>query len=233
MCPCTGVNVEFAMPRTALRGPVRFNREPNPDPSVSSRCRVDSEVPNLRIIQGGLSRAGRFEALIEQHYAVLYRVAFRMTRSVADAEDLVQEVCVRAFPKVDELVELEDPRGWLLLIMRRLFIDQSRRYERRHVESLEAAAEPASMSPGPAEEVDQIYRAERLDRAWRHLDADHRSLLSLHDLEGYSLAELHEMTGLKEGTLKSRLHRARVRLGRLLQAQDAVIALERGTGEAR
>jgi len=211
----------------------RCNWEPNLNSSVSSSYRVTSKVPNLRIMQGGLSRAGRFESLIEQHYAVIYRVAYRMTRSVPDAEDLVQEVCVRAFPKIDELVELENPRAWLLLILRRLFIDQSRRYDRRHVDSLETTAEPESVSPGPAEEADQIYRTERLDRAWRHLDAEHRSLLSLHDLEGYSLAELHEMTGLKEGTLKSRLHRARVKLGRLLREQETVRELRRESGESR
>lgn len=193
---------------------------------------MDSEVPNLRIIQGGRSRTGRFETLIETHYAVLYRVAYRMTRSVPDAEDLVQEACVRAFPKIDELLALEDPRGWLLLVMRRIFIDQSRRYERGHVEPLETSAEPESLSPGPAEETDQIYRAEWLDCAWQHLDADQRSLLSLHDLEGYTLAEIHEMTGLKEGTLKSRLHRARVKLGKLLQAQDRSGERRRESGES-
>jgi RNA polymerase sigma-70 factor (ECF subfamily) len=45
-------------------------------------------------------------------------------------------------------------------------------------------------------------------------------LLALHDIEGYSLADLQEITGLKEGTLKSRLHRARVRLGKLLQREQ-------------
>jgi DNA-directed RNA polymerase specialized sigma24 family protein len=46
-------------------------------------------------------------------------------------------------------------------------------------------------------------------------------LLALHDVEGYTLVEIHSLTGLKEGTIKSRLHRARVRLGRLLQRGDA------------
>jgi RNA polymerase sigma-70 factor (ECF subfamily) len=48
------------------------------------------------------------------------------------------------------------------------------------------------------------------------LDSEQQALLAMHDIEGHSLAELMELTGLKEGTLKSRLHRARVRLGKLL-----------------
>ena len=44
----------------------------------------------------------------------------------------------------------------------------------------------------------------------------------MHDVEGYSLAEIRELTGLKDGTLKSRLHRARIRLGKLLQREASV-----------
>jgi DNA-directed RNA polymerase specialized sigma24 family protein len=59
-----------------------------------------------------------------------------------------------------------------------------------------------------------------LNGAWRHLDTEQKALLALHDIEGHSLAELQEITGLKQGTLKSRLHRARVRLGKLLRRED-------------
>lgn len=188
-------------------------------------------MPSFKVIQGGRSRAGRFEALLAEHYAVLYRVALRMTRSPHDAEDLVQEVCVRAFPRLEELETLDDPRGWMLLILRRLFIDQARRYDRRHVETKESMADFESAEPGPAEQTDRICRAEWLDRAWRRLDPEQRSLLSLHDLEGYALAEIHDMTGLKIGTLKSRLHRARVRLGRLLELETRPETSAREAGE--
>ena len=68
--------------------------------------------------------------LVQPHYEVLYRVAYRLTRSKHDAEDLAQEVCVRAYPRLAQLEQLEQPRGWLLRVMYRLFIDWSRRYER-------------------------------------------------------------------------------------------------------
>jgi RNA polymerase sigma-70 factor (ECF subfamily) len=54
------------------------------------------------------------------------------------------------------------------------------------------------------------------------LNHEQRLLLALHDVEGHSLAEIHALTGIKDGTIKSRLHRARVRLGRLLQRDEAV-----------
>ncbi len=182
----------------------------------------------LTVIPGGKSAAQRFEALVLAHYDALYRVAYRFTRSSHDAEDLVQEVCVRAVPRLDELERLEQPRGWLMRVLYRLFVDLSRRYERRHVASLEtldAAAMP-SAEHDAADGAAAAQRAERLDRAWQRLDKEQRALLALHDIEGYSLRELNELTGLKEGTLKSRLHRARARLGAFLQHEEtASVAL--------
>jgi len=165
--------------------------------------------------------------LVQPHYEVLYRTAYRLTRSKHDAEDLAQEVCVRAFPRLVELEGLEQPRGWLLRVMYRLFIDSTRRYERTHVASMEIVdvLAMASDEPGPMELAERALDARHLDRAWLRLDREQRALLALHDVEGHSLAEINEMTGIKEGTLKSRLHRARVRLGKLLRhEQDSKVA---------
>lgn len=180
-------------------------------------------MARLVVIPGGRASAERFETLVRPHYDVLFRTAYRLTRSVHDAEDLVQEVCVRAYPRLDELSKLEQPRAWLLLVLRRIFIDGVRRYERTNVRPLESAEQESLVSEqaGPAELAERSSESERLDRAWRRLDEDQRGLLALHDIEGYSLAELVEITGLKEGTLKSRLHRARVKLGRLLRSEES------------
>jgi RNA polymerase sigma-70 factor (ECF subfamily) len=160
----------------------------------------------------------RFAAIVEPHYEAMYRVAFRLTRSVHDAEDLAQEVCARAYVRLDDLESLEQPRGWLLRVLYRLFVDSVRRYERKNVRSLDDVDLDtlACDRPTPLEEAQRATERRRLDQAWRHLDSDQQALLALHDIEGHSLAELMELTGLKEGTLKSRLHRARVRLGKLL-----------------
>lgn len=193
-------------------------------------------MARLTLIQGGKSRVERFEALIGQHYSLLYRTAYRFTRSVPDAEDLVQEVCVRAYPRLDEIERLDQPHSWLLCVMRRIFIDQLRRFDRSHVESIETtdAAGFAADGPGPLEETESELWTRKLDRAWQRLDENQRSLLALHDVEGYTLAELMSMTGLKEGTLKSRLHRARSRLGKLMRQEgNAAAATERGAGGKR
>jgi RNA polymerase sigma factor (sigma-70 family) len=181
-------------------------------------------MARLTLIPGGKSTVERFEALIGRHYQLLYRTAYRFTRSVPDAEDLVQEVCVRAYARLDELEQLDQPHSWLLCVMRRIFIDQLRRFDRTHVESIEMhdTAAFAADGPGPSEQTESALWTRKLDRAWQRLDEDQRALLALHDVEGYTLAELMEMTGLKEGTLKSRLHRARARLGKLMRQEDGV-----------
>jgi RNA polymerase sigma-70 factor (ECF subfamily) len=173
------------------------------------------------VIEGRGSPEARFAALVQPHYDVLYRVAYRFTRSVHDAEDLAQEVCVRAFPRLEELERLDQPRGWLLRVLYRLFVDSTRRYERKHVGPIDDVDEDSLVCerPGPADEAERALEGRRLRRAWQHLDQEQQALLTLHDVEGYSLAELRELTGLKDGTLKSRLHRARVRLGKLLQRE--------------
>jgi RNA polymerase sigma factor (sigma-70 family) len=188
-------------------------------------------MARLTVIEGGKSAAQRFEAVLKPHYTSLYRTAWRWTRSPHDAEDLVQELCVRAFPRIQEIEQLENPRGWLMCVLYRLYVDLARRYERNYVSSMEAAElEVASDDPGPMEESESALQRERLDRAWQRLDADQRALLGLHDIEGYTLKEMIAMTGLKEGTLKSRLHRARARLGRLLQSDAGARALRVATG---
>ena len=179
----------------------------------------------------GESESDRFATLIREHYQSLYRAAYRLTRSTVDAEDLVQEVCVRAYPRIGEIEGLEQPRGWLLRVLYRRFVDLRRRYERRHVRAIEDDEEFASADPGPAEEAERALDRWRVEDAWRRLSQEQRLLLALHDIEGYTLVEIHSLTGLKDGTIKSRLHRARVRLGKLLQHETAVApaADERGS----
>lgn len=184
-------------------------------------------MAKLRVIPGGRDAAAQFERFIGPHMDALYRSAYRFTRNAADAEDLVQEVCVRAYPRLEELKGMDNPRAWLLCVLYRVFVDL-----RRHRDSsplLPAGAVDADAltdrlagsEPGPEAQTESAIIATRLEHAWQRLDRTQRALLALHDVEGYTLAELEEMTGLRVGTLKSRLHRARARLGRLLNGESA------------
>lgn len=177
----------------------------------------------LTVIAGGAGRASDpdFDSLVRANYETLYRVAYRLTHSPQDAEDLVQETFTRAYRNSARLAELDNPRTWLLCVLRRLFIDQTRRSDWQKLDPIDTQAEGrmANDDPGPMELTESELMARRIESSWRKLGKDHRLLLALHDIEGYSLAELEAITGLKIGTLKSRLHRARTKLGRMLRSQ--------------
>ena len=71
-----------------------------------------------------------FLSLVAPHFDALYRAAMRLTRRPADAEDLVQEVCLRAYAEVEALRNLEFVLGWLLRVQYRVFVDVDRRRRR-------------------------------------------------------------------------------------------------------
>ncbi|MFQ5566173.1 MAG: RNA polymerase sigma factor [Paracoccaceae bacterium] len=170
------------------------------------------------------NRSATFDRLLRPHVQRLYRLAFRLTGSKPEAEDLFQDVLVKLFTKLDELVDIEEPGTWTRRVMYNHFIDNRRRFSRRRLLVVDEGRLPqASVDAVPgnddpqvdAERLDDIIR---LDRALAELSEDHRLVVLLHDTEGYTLKEIQELTGAPVGTLKSRLHRARARLRKLLTA---------------
>jgi RNA polymerase sigma-70 factor (ECF subfamily) len=120
---------------------------------------------------------------------------------------------------IDELEKVEYQRAWLLKILYHRFIDIQRTRERSPVDMAETGADsndPDFLGRDGSRPDDLVEREKRLETIFRAMEI----LLALHDIEGFSLEELRQVTGLPEGTLKSRLHRTRSRLGRLLSNQD-------------
>jgi len=164
---------------------------------------------------------------MEPHFDALHKAARRMTLSPHDAEDLVQEVCITAIQRLDELEGIDFKRAWLLKVMYNRFVDDIRRTGRSPVDIAptgDASDEPDDIAAGlaqPDELVDRAQNVERVLRAMQCLNADHCALVAMHDVEGLSIDELCKLTGMPKGTIKSRLHRIRIKLGRLL-SNDAM-----------
>ena len=163
-----------------------------------------------------------FEKLVRPHFDRLYRLAWRLTGQKAEAEDLFQELLIKAFGKLDDLVNIDEPGSWLSRVMYNLFIDERRRFARHRmhtVEEGELAGEGIAGLPGPDDPAFDQERYERvmaLDSALSKLSDEHRLIVLLHDTEGYKLIEIQELIGIPVGTVKSRLHRARARLREIL-----------------
>jgi RNA polymerase sigma-70 factor (ECF subfamily) len=163
-----------------------------------------------------------FARLIAPHLGALYRAAYRLSGNRIDAEDLVQDVCLRAYARLGVLRMLEQPKGWLLKIQYRVFVDAARRRKRSPLRATGEdfdAARPSD-DPGPDDVAEASLAERRILAALARLDKEQRALLALH-VEGYSLAEIAAVTDLSTDVLKARLYRARVRLGRLLDAERA------------
>jgi RNA polymerase sigma factor (sigma-70 family) len=173
--------------------------------------------------------AAEFDQLMREHIPALFRSAYRWTGSVDRAEDLVQELLIRLYPKVDELRALDKVRPWVLRVLYRMFVDQLRREQSSPVQfgidSQDAGgaddedSEFIDTAPGPPELTEQHLTQERIAAVWMQLGEEHRVVLSMHDIEDYSLPELAIMFDIPIGTLKSRLHRARARLRELLASE--------------
>jgi len=170
----------------------------------------------------------RFEALLRPHFEALYAAARRMTLSPDDAEDLVQDVALKAFEKLDELEQIEFPRAWLLKVMYNRFIDEHRSSLRTPVD--QAATGLDSEEPGdhkrsdwlPEDMLDREIRITRILMAMKRLDRESATLVALRDIEGLTIAELEKMTGSPSGTIKSKLHRSRAKLGRILSSDETL-----------
>ena len=161
------------------------------------------------------------------HFDALYSAARRMTLSPHDAEDLVQEVCIKALKQIDYLEQIDHVRAWLLKVMYNHFVDETRRAAKSPVdvawtgEQSEEPDELASHGAHPDEMAETSQQVENVLRAMRYLNAEECALVAMHDVEGLSIAELSELTGMPGGTIKARLHRTRIKLGRLLK-NDAI-----------
>ncbi len=168
------------------------------------------------------NRSVTFERLLKPHLDRLYRFAYRLTGSKADAEDLFQDVLVKLFCKLDDLVEIEEPGSWVSRVLYNHFIDNRRRFARQRLVSVDEGQLPpggveAMPSPdSPERNSERLDDIKRLEAALNELSEEHRIVVLLHDSEGYKLKEIQEITGDPIGTLKSRLHRARARLRQML-----------------
>ncbi len=159
-----------------------------------------------------------FELLVAPHVEPLYRLAFRFCGNQHEAEDLVQELLTKLYPRHKELTQLENLRTWLARALHNHFIDTLRRRERSPVEFgyEEDPQTAASDEHCPEHHLATTQLQQDLQDALGELNEDQRTLVIMHDIESYTLAEIADILDTPVGTLKSRLHRSREKLKKVL-----------------
>jgi len=154
-----------------------------------------------------------FEALLSPHIEHIYRLAYRFTGKRELAEDLTQELLLKLFKRRKELKNIEPLRPWISRVLYNLFIDSTRSAGRQPTNNaVDIDIEQFEAAESPEQETASAQMHQKVMRALDHLNSDQRALVVMHDMEGFTLPELSRLLDTPVGTLKSRLHRARVKL---------------------
>ncbi len=176
-----------------------------------------------------------FENTALPHLGSLYGAAFRLTRNPRDAEDLVQDVVLRAYRFWDSFEPESNCKAWLFKILTNTFINQYQK-TRRHREVLSAALTEQETTDGVLVHEGALAQrdpegilldrsvSEDVARALEDLPADFRLAVVLCDVEGFSYKEIADIMDCPVGTVMSRLHRGR----RLLRQSLREFAVAQG-----
>ena len=165
---------------------------------------------------------GAFEELYQRHNRRVYSLCLRMTQNVSEAEDLAQEAFIQLYRKIGSFRGESAFTTWL----HRLTVNQVLMYFRRkgaRPEFTTAEGEtPVQIVTGTAN-PDRMPVIDRiaLERAITQLPPGYRTVFVLHDVEGHDHFEIADMLGVSEGTSKSQLHKARLKLRQILRQQTA------------
>jgi RNA polymerase sigma-70 factor (ECF subfamily) len=170
----------------------------------------------------------QFDELVLQHLDMLYRVALKLSGDPHDAEDLVQETCLRACGAAERFeLHAYGMRPWLVRIMHNLHSNAAIRESRQPaaVDDERLDAEPGSpLRPSWERRADFEGMDDRLVHALNQLSEPHRCVVLLWAVEDFSLNEIASALRIPVGTVMSRLHRAR----KQLSASLADLASDRG-----
>lgn len=167
-----------------------------------------------------------FARLVERWEGPIQRLCARMTGDLHRAEDLAQEAFSRVFSRRRDFEASGRFSTWLWRIAINLCHDELRRRQRRPEWSLDALTEDGgagestltSEAPSPSEIVERLEEAEQVRRALLRLPETLRSVVILRHYEGLKFAEIADVLGIPEGTVKSRMFEALERLAVLLRA---------------
>ncbi len=176
----------------------------------------------------GIHKHESFEAMIKPQLPTLMRLARRLVREVEDADDLVQETCLKAYRALHQFQPGSDSKAWLITILMNTYRDWARKAlkhprpvgfedianfynQLRHEET-----EPSEPNPETAAVNADLGRLVRM--AIDDLQPEFRMAVLLADVEGYAYKEIADIMGCPIGTVMSRLYRGRQLLQTTLRA---------------
>lgn len=190
--------------------------------AVNPNREIDAKI--VLAIRAG--DAGAYRELVEKYQSRIYAMVCGMVRDREEAHDLTQDAFVKAFKNLERFRLEASFYTWLYRIASNLSIDWLRKQKRRkHDEFDEAKAardstgmiDPVYQKQSPGKAMERSQLKERIFDAMETLSPEHRQIVLLREVEGYSYAEIADVMGIPEGTVMSRLFYARRKLQGLLR----------------
>ena len=173
-------------------------------------------------LAAGCGDLAAFEQLYERHNRRVYSLCLRMTQNIAEAEDLTQDAFIQLFRKIGSFRGESAFTTWLHRLTVNQVLMHFRKRSVKQERTTEEGETPVQIVRG-TENPNRMPVLDRigLDRALQQLPPGYRSVFVLHDIEGHDHEEIARLLGVAVGTSKSQLHKARMKLRRLLQPENA------------
>jgi RNA polymerase sigma-70 factor (ECF subfamily) len=173
-------------------------------------------MPDPSVRGGPSPQVPSWEEIARDHGRFLYTVAYRLTGHHDDAQDLVQEVLLRVRRGL-ATYEPGSLEGWLSRITTNTFLDDVRRRARRPLDVMGELPEPlVGVDADPEEALARTGLPADVQTALSQLPPDYRAAVVLCDVVGMDYAEIAEALGIPPGTVRSRIHRGRAQLRKVL-----------------
>ena len=160
-----------------------------------------------------------YDELVRTYHASIFHVAYRMLGDAGDASDAVQEIFVKVFKNIQGFRGDSALKTWIFRIALSEILNRLRWWKRRFRSSTVSLDEKpeenrspiqiADLRPSPHQVLESKEREQAIQQALTRLSGEHRSILILRDIEGFSYNEISDVLGVSIGTVKSRLARAR------------------------
>lgn len=165
-----------------------------------------------------------FSTLIRKYGDKAYNFAYRLAGNEQDARDLVQEAFVHALRSYEKYDPSRPFQPWLNRILKNIYLDGVRRYERKHTVSFDGPSPIEDVAweeiiPGndatPGEDMDRAEIHDTVQRALSHLPVHYRMAITLCDIEQYTYEQISEIMDCPIGTVRSRIHQGRLLLRKI------------------
>jgi RNA polymerase sigma-70 factor (ECF subfamily) len=159
-----------------------------------------------------------FGRLYDMHVDRVYRHIYYRVGNQADAEDLTQQVFIKAWQAIDRYKRKATPFvAWLMTISHNLVVDFYRtKKDKVHLEAEVLANDPAS---NPERAAEASFEQQRLQRAILQLRGDEQQVVILRFIEGFKFAEIASLLNKKEGNIRVILHRALIKLRKIVEKE--------------